>query len=324
MLRLAIDFEALFQSMPTPFMIVDQDLRFVAINDAFLAMTARTREDLTGVYVFDAFPENEERQTAAHKAFMWALAGNENIIKRNLFAIDRPGVGRQDAFWDIRNTPLRNVDGDVVGVLQYAMDVSAEVEAERMRDVISQEFDHRVRNILAKVAAMARQTARHTTEISDFLADFERRIAAMARTHELLIKGGWAQLGLRTLIDSELQPFADRGQVQVTGENVILSSRVSQALGLALHELASNAAKYGALSHADGRLQIFWDRDNHGGVTLHWREAGRGADTPAAPAGFGSTIIDRVLPLETDAIVTRQLTEAGLSCTIALPDPIKA
>jgi two-component sensor histidine kinase len=254
---------------------------------------------------------------------MQALAGQENIVKRNVFAIDRPGIGRQDVHWDVHHTPVRNIDGEVVGVLQYALDVSAEIAAERMRDVISQEYDHRVRNMMAKISAIARQTARYNAETSEFLSEFERRIGAMARTHELLINGGWEQLGLRALVDSELEAYADKGQSLVTGENVILSSRIGQALGMALHELAINAAKYGALSRSGGRLEVHWEQSSDHAVTLHWRETGMSMTASEAPSGFGTTIIDRVLPLETDGSVTRDITCTGLTCTIVIPDPLK-
>ncbi|MEY2883512.1 MAG: hypothetical protein RL490_1236 [Pseudomonadota bacterium] len=321
MRRLAIDFEALFQSMPTPFMVLDTDLRFVAANAAYLEMTARSAAELVGVYVFDAFPETAERQDAARQPFTLALSGQESVA-RTIFAIDRPGQGRKDVHWDVHHTPVRNHEGVVTGVLQFAVDVSAEIEAERMRDVISQEYDHRVRNMMAKVSAIARQTARHTVDTAQFLADFDRRISAMARTHELLVNGGWETLSLRALIESELQPFANHGidQTLIEGQDCSLSSRVAQALGMALHELATNAAKHGALSRPDGRLTVSWQSDVNHAIILSWIETGLSALQKDASPGFGTTIIDRILPLETDGIVHRVMTPNGLTCTITLPN----
>ena len=319
--RLAIDFETLFQSMPTPFMVLDKDLRFVAMNTAYLAMTARTKAELVGTYVFDAFPDTVERQEATRRPFLLALAGQENTIERNVFAIERPGQGMVDVYWTVHHTPVRDARGVVVGVLQYGQDVTAEVAAERMRDVISQEYDHRVRNLIAKISAIARQTARRNIDTKGFLVDFDRRIAAMARTHELLVSGGWEELGLRALVEGELQPFASHGQTNIEGTDCTLSSRVAQALGMALHELATNAAKHGALSTANGRLGIGWQQNDDQSLTIEWQETGLKAATADAPAGFGTTIIDRVLPLETGGHVTRIISEAGLTCTITLPNP---
>lgn len=324
-LRQAIDFEALFQSMPSPFMILDRELRFVAANTAYLATTARIAAELIGVHVFDAFPESGERKEIMRKAFMLALAGTENTASRTVFAIDIPGKGRKEFYWDVHHTPVRDAAGSVIGLLQYAQNVSAQVEAERMRDVISQEYDHRIRNMMARISAIARQTASDTYDSATFLADFDRRIMAMARTHELLLNGGWDELGLRALVESALQPHAHvpTANIHLEGLDHTLSSRIGQALGMALHELATNAAKYGALGHLDGRLSIVWHVGDDQGLRIEWRESGLADVLLNAPAGFGSTIIDRVLPLETGGRVERTLSANGLVCTIDIPDPMR-
>ena len=320
---LAIDFQALFQSMPTPFMVLDNDLRFVAANAAYLKTMARTASDLIGTHVFDAFPESPERKAVIQRAFTTALVGTENSIARFAFAIERPGKGRTDSYWNIHHTPVRNPAGTIIGVLQYAQDISAEVEAERMRDVISQEYDHRVRNMMTRISAIARHTARQTYDTETFLADFDRRIVSMARTHALLIQGGWDSLRLRGLVESALQPHVgdELLQVSIEGEDQTLSSRVGQALGMALHELATNAAKYGTLTHDDGLVTVSWTVDAEGSLRIEWRETGL-TDVPVEISpGFGTTIIDRILPLESGGSVERILTPTGMLCTIVLPDP---
>ena len=321
--QLAIDFQALFASMPTPFMVLDAELRFVAANVAYLAMTARPASDLIGNHVFAVFPDIPERQAVIERGFMQALTGSENTAERFVFAIERPGEGRRDVFWDVHHTPVRDRAGAIVGVLQYAQDVTAKVDAERMREVISQEYDHRVRNLMTRISAIARQTARQDSDTPTFLANFERRIAAMARTHELLIHGGWEALSLRALVDSALEPHAsdEAGAIRIEGADLTLSSRVGQALGMALHELATNAAKYGALSRVEGRLAIGWQFQPDRALLIDWRETGLTDLIADGHIGFGTTLIDRILPLETGATVERTLTATGLVCTIILPDP---
>ena len=325
MQRLDVDFDALFQAMPTPFMVLDRDLRFIATNAAYLMVVSRQASDLIGRYVFDAFPEVPDRKAVIETALLQALAGTETTIKRVVFSIERPGNAAIDHYWDVHHTPVRDTAGAIVGVLQYAQDVSAAVEAERMRDVISQEYDHRVRNMMARISAIARQTARHDYDTETFLSNFERRIAAMARTHELLIHGGWDALGLRALVESTVEPHADdeSGAVRIEGDDLTLSSRVGQALGMALHELATNAAKYGALSHPDGQLTISWHSRPDRTVHLDWRETGLADVAIDTAKGFGTVLIDRVLPLETGGTVERTLTATGLACTIILPDPLR-
>lgn len=143
--------------------------------------------------------------------------------------------------------PIFDVAGQIRGVLQQAEDVTSEVTAEAMRDVVSREFDHRVKNLLATVASIARRTAQSATSIKAFLQDFDARIAAIARTHHLLVQGGWDGLGLAELLEAALGAFTGAdGDFIASGPAVELSGRQAQALGLAFHELATNAAKFGS------------------------------------------------------------------------------
>lgn len=260
-------------------------------------------------------------------AFNRALDSVETHLERLLFAIRQPDGRWHDFHWAAHQQPVRAADGSIIGVLQNIVDVTAEGAAERMRAVISQEYDHRVRNILTKVSAIARRTAHHTAQNSDamqqFLADFDPRIASMARAHQLLVHGGWERLGLAELVESELQPYApDTGtQIVANGPNTLLSSRVAQALGMALHELATNAVKYGALGSPAGRLAVRWTFDAAAGVTLDWTETGLDDIEVPTRSGFGSTIIDRILPAETGGKVVRRFDAGGMACTITIPSP---
>ncbi len=317
-----IDFFRLFESMPTPFMVLDRALCFVAANQCYLGVTASKREELIGRYVFDAFPESEERVQTMTAIFQRTLAGEENVMHRNSFAIYRPDAGYQDVYWDVQHAPVRCDAGNVIGILQHAKDVTAEVNSERMRDVISQEYDHRVRNILAKVSAIAHRTAREAQSMQQFIADFDPRIQAMARAHQLLVKGGWENMGLRALVESELKPYAAKSsqQISITGDNLALGSRAAQALGMALHELTTNAVKYGALKMPSGRLDVRWT-SNRELLHIDWIETGLTNAAASEGAGFGSTIIDRILPAETGGTVTRVIALTGLVCTIDIPLP---
>lgn len=322
-----LDFEGLFATTPTPLMVLDRRLCFIAANDRYLAVLGRQWADLEGRHIFDAFPESPERRAAIEDAFARALVGAETRLEKLQFAIRQPDGSRRELYWTAHHQPVRSTDGTIIGVMQHKMDVTAEVDAERMREAISQEFDHRVRNILTKVSAIARRTAHHSARNSDtmqqFLDDFDPRIASMARAHQLLVHGGWERPGLAELVESELQPYApDAGtQIVIDGPNLQLSSRVAQALGMALHELATNAVKYGALSRASGRLAIRWTVEDTDGLALHWRETGVEGIAPPVRSGFGSTIIDRILPAETGGSVVRRFDPDGMACTVTIPLP---
>lgn len=325
--HVVLNFEGLFATTPTPLMVLDRQLCFIAANDRYLGMLGRSWSDIVGRYVFDAFPESRERRAAIEDAFNSALDGAETRLEKILFAIQQPNGSWRDFHWTAHQQPVRAADGSIIGVMQHTVDVSAEVAAERMRDAISQEYDHRVRNILTKVSAIARRTAHHSTQnagaMQQFLADFDPRIASMARAHQMLVHGGWERLGIAELVESELQPYApdESFQIVIDGPNVSLSSRVAQALGMALHELATNAVKYGALSRPDGRLSVCWTIDDAAGLALQWTETGLTGLTEPTRTGFGSTIIDRILPAETNGSVVRRFDDGGMVCTIAVPSP---
>lgn len=322
----SLQFQALFDLTPTPLMVLDRSLCFVAANKCYLGITSSKLEDVLGRYVFEVFPEAPEREAIAASHFRRALAGEETEQDPHPFAIARPEGGYQDVWWTTHHLPVRGEDGSVVAVLQHCRDVTEEVTAKRMRAVISEEYDHRVRNMLAKVSAVARRTANGASDLRQFIADFDPRIAAMARAHELLVNGGWEHLGLSELVTSELQPYTSRtdAHTSISGPNVSLSSHVAQALGMALHELATNAAKHGALSKSGGALDINWSVGvSDGALRLVWTETGVPMTTPPSRKGFGSTIIDRVLPAETGGSVERVFTADGMVCTVDIPVPTR-
>ncbi len=310
---------SLFEAAPTPLMMVDRDLRYVAANQSYCNTLDTNVESLLGRPLFEVFPAPAEQQAIVDAALHSALAGTARSVTAIPYVID--GIER---WWTASHVPVRDRAGAIVGVMQHTQEVTSEVLAHRMRETVSQEFDHRVRNILAKITAIARRTARDAATLPEFLADFEPRIAAMGRAHDLLVRGGWERLGLAELVSGELAPYcgADDPRIDVSGDNVALPSRVAQAMGLALHELTTNAIKYGALATVDGRLAVRWDRAGSETLDFSWIETGLANLPPPRRSGFGSAIIDRILPAETGGIVSRTVTPTGLHCRVQLPVPM--
>jgi PAS domain S-box-containing protein len=310
--------DGLFDSAPTPLMVLDCDLCYIAANQNYCEALQVDGPKVIGRNLFEVFPSSAAQQAPVREALAAALAGQTARI--DAVPYDIAGTTR---WWTANHAPVRDAGGRIVGVIQHSQDVTAQITAERMLRIVSEESDHRVRNILAKVGAMARGTARDTASLADYLKTFEPRIAAMGRAHDMLVRGGWEQLGLGDLVAAELEPYAGRGdtRIRVDGDNVLLSSRNAQAMGLALHELATNAAKYGALGVPDGGLAIAWHRRaEDGGLDFRWTESGV-TPAPAHRRGFGSMIIDRILPAETGGRVTRELTPTGLDCRVVIPQP---
>lgn len=241
----------------------------------------------------EVFPETAERLARFKGAFELALEGEANSVERERYDLPAPDGGRQEVWWNTHQQPVRATDGAVVGVLQHVVDVTAEVRAERMRDVVLRELDHRMKNQLANISAIARRTAKDAEDTDAFLENFDRRLQAMSRTHQMLVDGQWSGLSMADLVISELSPYRDGVDVRIVveGPPVTLSPAEFRALGLALHELATNAAKYGALGDDGVSLLIDWT-EHSDAVRLNWTETGLKPVVPPSRQGFGSIIVD--------------------------------
>jgi len=317
------DYERIFNDMPAAYMSLDMDLRFIDMNKAYLREVQRTREELIGQYVFDAFPESGERREKIEAALKKTLAGEATELERTVYSLKLKNGKSVDIFWTCRHIPIFDKDGKQCGLVQRADNVTEEVKTERMRDVVMRELDHRIKNHLATISAIARRTAMVAQDTETFLGTFEQRIAAMSRTHQLLVNGQWDGLTLCDLVTSELEPFCndDEQNVSIDGPDLMLTNAQAQSLGLAVHELTTNAAKYGALRDNDnGYLEVTWDADaDERIIELHWRETGLSGIKEPVSSGFGTTILERILPAELNAKVTRKFRADGMSCTIILP-----
>ena len=178
----------------------------------------------------------------------------------------------------------------VIGVVRDITDRKSE---EEHRETLLSEMDHRVKNVLAAVQSLAAQSARRTTSTEGFMTAFAGRLKAMASAHELLTATRWRGASLTHIAAAELGGLAP-GQARWEGPDLVLTPRAANAVSLALHELATNAVKYGALSVEAGRVEVIWERTPEGGFTLHWVESGGPLVTPPERRGFGSTLLDRV------------------------------
>ncbi len=323
MAKLDIDFTRMFQDMPAAYMVLDMNLCFADMNEAYLEMVGRSRNELLGRYVFDAFPEEGERLETLETAFAKALSGKANTVHKQLYPIQTPGSQMTDYYWTCHHIPVFDTEGTQCGILQRAQNVTEEVKTERMRDVVLQELDHRIKNHLSTISAIARRTASLATTTDTFLGTFEQRIGAMSRTHQLLVDGNWDGLTMMDLINSALKPYCedDAQDVYVEGADIMLTNAQAQSLGLALHELTTNAAKYGALRDMDaGSLHVRWDADAETRTIIFlWRESGLENVVPPQSTGFGSTILERILPAELNARVVRKFAPDGMKCKITLP-----
>jgi len=196
-------------------------------------------------------------------------------------------------------------------------DVTDRVLAERQQKLLVDELNHRVKNTLATVQAIAAQTLRTTSDIETFREAFESRLMALSATHDLLTATSWRSARLRDVLGVEFRPYG-AARYHMAGPDVALAPAEALALGLLFHELATNAAKYGALSCAAGRVDISWQAEG-GVLDLVWRESGGPVVTPPTRRGFGSRLIERSLQGALRGKASLEFAPEGLVCRILLP-----
>lgn len=232
--------------------------------------------------------------------------------------------GGSRVFIDGQTIALRNADGTLRGFLKIGQDLTERKRNEERQTVLLAELQHRVRNVLAVVASLVRRgdTALPTHEFRDRLSG---RIAAMARTQALLTRSAGAGVELEAIVREELASYsAEPGRVAVDGPQITLSPKAAEVLTLAIHELATNAVKYGALMQPDGRIAVTWHldpRDRQDWLTLDWQESGvRNAPSPGpSRRGFGSDLIGRRVPYELGGEGELRVAADELRCRIAFP-----
>jgi two-component sensor histidine kinase len=232
--------------------------------------------------------------------------------------------GTVERWYDLHMEPLREVTGASVGLICASVDVTARKEGEVHLRLLMRELTHRSKNLLAVIQAMARQTARRSQSVDKFTEEFAARLQALAASHDLLVQESWHGALLSDLVRSQLGHYLDRenSQISVDGPGVFLKPEAAQNIGLALHELATNAAKYGALSVPSGHVSITWgwaQDSSPNAAEIIWVESGGPAVSPPEQRGFGSVVIERNLAKTLDANVHLSFEPNGIQCRIVVP-----
>jgi two-component sensor histidine kinase len=215
---------------------------------------------------------------------------------------------------DFPHTPLREVNA-VAGIMRETAEVLR--KRQEQQTTLVQELNHRVKNTLATIQSISRLTLKNTADPSSFDQAFTARLLALSKTHNLLTEASWTGVELHELITTELKPFLTSHRVSVEGPTITLASNFAVALGMAIHELATNATKYGALRYQDGRIQIRWSGGDK--LTLHWREQCGQPVTPPSKQGFGTRLIQQTIVRELQGRFEQRFDEDGLRVTIVVP-----
>ena len=202
-------------------------------------------------------------------------------------------------------------------------DITERKRAEEQQRLLVRELDHRVKNVLASVGAVAQRTREGSGSIDEFLQTFDGRIQSMANAHALLSRSHWQGVGLAELVRNELEPCVREGSAQVEGPDVQLSAEATQPIAIVLHELVTNASKYGALSVPDGHITVRWDcqKGDHSGVRLllEWIETGGPTVVAPSRTGYGTRAIRNLVPYELGGAVELFFDATGVRCRIEIP-----
>lgn len=317
------NFDALFENLAVPYAVMDRGYRYVALNALVEEIVGRPRSELIGQSLFELFPEIEERQTIMAEAFNAAFDGKLTSMTEVPYAIPVPGKpgAMRELWWTFHCHPIPEADGSINFIGFHAENITRDVRARELKDAIADELRHRVKNTLSLVQSIVRQTAPSYPTVDGFIETFDARIVSLAQTHALLTGTNWDGLTFETLLTTQLEAHADLfgSRISMNGPALLLSSTEAQAISMALHELIANTMKHGVLSGSAGHLHIEWDTLEDDGFEITWSETGLVDLEIPTTEGFGTTILNRILPDQLNARANHRFTPDSHSYKIVVP-----
>jgi PAS domain S-box-containing protein len=306
-----------YEDNPSIFFTVDANGTVLSVNQYGAEMLGYTSAELVGKSVLQMIHE-DDRQAALRQ--LAACAQNPVAIANSeIRKVRRDG----STLWvkeAARAAPVP--DGQTVFLI-VCEDITELKKAEERQDMLMAELDHRVRNVLARIAVVAMSTRQRSSSIDEFVRTLDGRIQAMAAAHTVLSQSRWDGAGLTDLVRRQLAPYATDANTAISGSDVMLTAAATQALAMVLHELVTNAAKYGALSSPNGRVSVHWDRHSNGdaaaSLTIEWREFGGPPIVAPIQSGYGTDLIRQLIPHELGGKVDLVFPAEGACCRMEIP-----
>src|SRR5215475_415379 len=222
----------------------------------------------------------------------------------------------------IRAAPMLSSQSIPIGISETMRDISPRKRAEQHNELLTRELSHRSKNLFSLVLATMTQTAQHSTSKQDFIKRLNDRVRAMSQANDLLVRGEWKGAPVRDLVGTSLAPFVRKTNLEMDGPDIILTADAVHCMSMVLHELATNAAKFGALTSANGKIAVNWDLDStvvEPRFHISWRESGGPSALTPRQTGFGTEVITELPKYELDAKVTLKYAPAGLFWTAEMP-----
>ena len=313
-------FATLLNQAPLGVYLVDADFRIREVNP-------------TAAKVFGAVPDLIGRDFSEVIAILWPQGYAEDLVRifRHTLETGEPFLmperveQRRDSGvvevyeWQVHR--IQQPDGRF-GVVCYFRDISNQVSARERLTLLVNELNHRVKNTLATIQSVARQSLRNAPDVREGQKVFDARIVALSKAHDILTREHWEAASLRKIVAESLAPHAGNGsehRLRFEGPEIRLRPKAALALSMALHELATNAVKYGAFSNAGGTVKVDWSVGEDGQFALRWIEAGGPQVATPGKRGFGSRLIEQGLSQELGGAVTLAFPSSGVVCSIRAP-----
>jgi PAS domain S-box-containing protein len=216
-------------------------------------------------------------------------------------------------------SPIKDEEGKIIGASKIARDIAERRRSEQQIALLAREAEHRVKNVLATVQATVHLTQSDT--VDGLKRAIDGRIKALANVHRLFVESRWAGAEIHTLVKDELGAYSRDGEehVQIGGPQILLEPNAAQAIAVTLHELATNAAKYGGLSTPEGKVRVEWSRAEDGRLVLRWTETGGPPVKPPTRQGFGTRVMESMIRGQLQGEMRLDWRAEGFACEIALP-----
>jgi two-component sensor histidine kinase len=221
------------------------------------------------------------------------------------------------------NEELREVAMRRLGMVDIDVDVTKRRRPGGHKDLLIRELDHRFKNMLSVISVIASRTQETTSSMAAFVTALDGRIKALTLAHGLLSRRNWDGISLIDLVHQELAPYATDSNTEIRGSDDILSADAGQVIGMGVHELATNAAKHGALSNRDGRVSVCWRQQQNGQgenqLRIEWQERGGPLVDPQSRCGYGTVVIRDLIPHELGGTVELVHRREGVHCKLEIP-----
>ncbi|WP_177178015.1 PAS domain-containing protein [Citreimonas salinaria] len=313
--------ETIVRTVQHPLLVLDKQLRVQTANRAFRELFAVFEEEPKGRLIFD-LGTGEWNNPPLRSLLDEVLSADEDIVDFEVEQ-DLHHLGRQSMMLNACRLPQEGGLDDLI--LIAIEDVTARKRFDEHREVLVNELNHRIKNVMATVQAIASQTLRSATSVENARADFGARLVALGNSHDLLTRENWAGADLRDIVTDTVKPLAARSDCfRIDGPRLWLTPSNALSMAMALHELATNAAKYGALSNESGSIEIIWRLAGNASkrrLILTWTESGGPPVVSPSRTGFGSRLVQQVLAAELGGKVEVAYEASGIVCKIDAPMP---